>query len=139
MKFTIIASLAVLAVSAIPNQLTLTPMSTTDAFNAAFAAASAKHQNEKAGKAKIQLFADTNCGGFPVQTVPIDIGKCSPNGPGSSVKFTCSGKDLVFASFYDENCQQTSDQRYFPATLNAACLQRDASSSLKVSWNCYQW
>jgi hypothetical protein len=137
MKIAILASLAFMAVSAIPNQLTLTTMSTMDVFNAAFAAIGASYQSSKnGGKVTVRTYNEANCKGFPVQTASEGIDQCFVARPaGGSAKMSCSGKDLMLTTFYDSYCQQPSSRQYIPAEINGKCVP-SGDGSMSATWDC---
>jgi hypothetical protein len=136
MKIAILASLALMAVSAIPNQLTLTTMSTMDVFNAAFAAIGASYQNSKnGGKVTARMYTEANCKGIPLRTMTQGIDQCYEARPGMAAKMSCSGKELMLTLFYDSNCQQPSERKYFPVEMNGKCVP-SGDGSMSVMWDC---
>jgi hypothetical protein len=55
--------------------------------------------------------------------------------PGMAAKMSCSGKELMLTLFYDSNCQQPSERKYFPVEMNGKCVP-SGDGSMSVMWDC---
>jgi hypothetical protein len=136
MKIVFIASLAFIAVNAIPYQLTFTPNRSTQVkSNLTFQAIGTENPIAKAGRYTMNLYENGQCDGIPVQTETTIMGECVEDQQGSS-KLSCSGGDLVVTVFSDSKCEvEPVDIDILPKELNGLCLYVGTVSAM-VTWEC---